>query len=257
MRSGDGRLGGQVAVVTGGGRGIGRAIVEKLAAEGARVAAWDVQPAASEDFDAPPDRVLCLRCDVSVEAEVAAAGKATGQSLGPVSVLVNNAGVNAYFDATRMTEADWERFMGVDLKGPWLCCKHLLPGMREAKGGVVVNIASIHAFMTAPGMFPYAAAKSGVLGLTRSLALDHGKEGIRAVAVCPGWIHTHLVDEWLERQPDAEAALGAVVARHPRGRIGTPADVANLVAFLASSEADFITGTAHLIDGGLSAQFSN
>ncbi|MGI8562274.1 MAG: SDR family NAD(P)-dependent oxidoreductase [Candidatus Dormibacter sp.] len=251
-----GRLDRQVAVVTGGAQGIGRAIVEKLAAEGARVAAWDLCPVSPEDYDAPTDSVECLRCDVSSEADVAAASNATTERLGRVSVLVNNAGLNAYFDAVQMTETDWDAFMGVDLKGSWLCCKHLLPGM-QGGGGVIVNIASIHAYMTTPGMFPYAAAKSGLLGLTRSLALDYGLAGVRAVAVCPGWIHTHLVDEWLERQENPEAALAAVVARHPRGRIGAPADVANLVAFLASDEASFITGTAHLVDGGLSAQFSN
>lgn len=251
-----GRLGGQVAVVTGGAQGIGRAIVEKLVAEGARVAAWDRRPISRDDFDAPAGSVECLRCDVSVEADVMAARDATTKRMGRVDVLVNNAGVNAYFEATTMAETDWDGFMGVDLKGSWLCCKHLIPGM-QGHGGVVVNIASIHAFMTAPGMFPYAAAKAGVLGLTRSLALDYGPAGVRAVAVCPGWIHTHLVDEWLERQADPEAALGAVVAKHPRGRIGSPTDVANLVAFLASEEAGFITGTAHLVDGGLSAQFSN
>ncbi len=251
-----GRLAGQVAVVTGGAQGIGRAIVEKLAAEGASVAAWDLRPVSPRSFDAPPNSVECLRCDVSSEADVAAASATTMERLGRVSVLVNNAGVNAYFDAVQMAETDWDDFMGVDLKGSWLCCKQLLPGM-QGSGGVIVNIASIHAYMTAPGMFPYAAAKSGLLGLTRSLALDYGPAGVRVVAVCPGWIHTHLVDEWLERQESPEAALAAVVARHPRGRIGSPRDVANLVAFLASSDADFITGTAHLVDGGLSAQFSN
>ena len=110
--------------------------------------------------------------------------------------------------------------------------------------------------MTVKGMFPYAAAKSGLVGLTRSLALDYARHKVRVNAICPGFIHTRLVDEWLDLQPDREAAWAAVLDAHPMGRIGTPEDVANLALFLASDQAAFITGAAILVDGGLSARFA-
>ena len=156
-----GRLDGKIAIVTGGARGIGRAIVEKFALEGATVAVFDVLG------DAGP------RVDVTVDADVAAAVRRVEHEFGGVDVLVNNAGVNAYYDATTMTEAEWERVFAVDLKGAWLCAKHVLPGMAQRGRGAIVNIASIHASLTIAGMFPYAAAKSGLVGLSRSLALDY------------------------------------------------------------------------------------
>ncbi len=189
-----GRLDGKIAIVTGGARGIGRAIVEKFALEGATVAVFDVLG------DAGP------RVDVTVDADVAAGVRRVEHEFGRVDVLVNNAGVNAYYDATAMTEAEWERVFAVDLKGAWLCAKHVLPGMAQRGRGAIVNIASIHASLTIAGMFPYAAAKSGLVGLSRSLALDYAPKGIRVNVVSPGWTRTHLVDEWFARQPDPAAA---------------------------------------------------
>jgi NAD(P)-dependent dehydrogenase (short-subunit alcohol dehydrogenase family) len=158
-----------------------------------------------------------------------------------------------------MTEAERDAVFAVDLKGAWLCAKHAIPEMRRAGGGPIVNIASIDAFMTIHGMFPYAAAKSGLVGLTRSLALDHGPDNIRVNAVCPGWPRTALVQEWFDRRPDPATVEASVLAVHPLGGYplgpGTPAEIATFVAFLLSDEASFITGAALLIDGGLSAQF--
>jgi NAD(P)-dependent dehydrogenase (short-subunit alcohol dehydrogenase family) len=128
--------------------------------------------------------------------------------------------------------------------------------MKAARRGSIVNIASIHATMTTAGMFPYAAAKSGIVGMTRSLALDYGPYGIRVNAICPGWTRTRLVEEWLAKQPDPEAALRHVNEVHPLRRIASPAEIANLIAFVASDEASFITGAALAIDGGLSARFA-
>jgi len=249
-----GALEGQVAVVTGGARGIGRAIVERFAAEGAMVAALDVDTAPGGALQG--ERVRFFACDVAHEQQVRNAIELTVRQFGPVTQLVNNAGVNAYFDAGTMSEHDWDSVFAVDLKGAWLCCKHALPGMLSAGRGSVVTVASIHASMTIKGMFPYAAAKSGLVGLTRSLALDYGRDNIRVNAICPGFIHTRLVDEWLDSQPDREAARAAVLDVHPLGRIGTPEDVANLALFLASDQAAFITGAAILVDGGLSARFA-
>jgi NAD(P)-dependent dehydrogenase (short-subunit alcohol dehydrogenase family) len=253
-------LAGRVAVVTGGAQGIGRATVERLHADGASVVFLDVDATRGEAlasaFDAEDARVEFRHCDITDEARVASAFRSTIERHGHVDVLVNNAGINAHFDAAAMTVDEWEHVFAIDLRGPWLCSKHALPSMREARRGSIVNIASIHAFMTSPGMFPYAAAKSGLLGLTRNLALDEARHGIRVNAVCPGFVETRLVVDWLEAQPDPIAARREVLDAHPLGRIGKPEEIASLVAFLVSDEASFITGASVLIDGGLSARFA-
>jgi NAD(P)-dependent dehydrogenase (short-subunit alcohol dehydrogenase family) len=250
----------KVAVVTGGAQGIGRAIVERLRAEGATVVFLDVDGSRGErlasELEDAGARVDFRHCDVTDESQVAAAMSETIAEHGRVDVLVNNAGINAHFDAAAMTVDEWEHVFAIDLRGPWLCSKHALPSMRENRGGSIVNIASIHAFLTTPGMFPYAAAKSGLIGLTRNLALDEARYGIRVNAVCPGFVRTRLVQDWLESQPDPVAAEQAVLEAHPLGRIGEPEEIASLVSFLASDEASFITGAALLADGGLSARFA-
>jgi NAD(P)-dependent dehydrogenase (short-subunit alcohol dehydrogenase family) len=164
--------------------------------------------------------------------------------------------VNAYFDATEMTEAEWDRVFGVDLKGAWLCAKHALRPMKRVGRGSIVNIASIHASLTIPGMFPYAAAKAGLLGLTRSLALEYGPVGIRVNAVMPGYTRTRLVEEWLQTQPDPAAMERRVVEIQPLRKMATPAEIANLVAFVASDEASAITGASLAADCGLGVMFA-
>lgn len=253
------RLAEKVVVVTGGSRGIGRAIVTKCHTEGAQVISLDIDPSQETSYavsySGSERAPLPLTCDVTDGGMIEDAIAETLRRFGRVDVLVNNAGVNAYFDAAAMTEADWDGFMALDLKACWLCAKHVLPLMRAAGDGVIVNIASVHAQVTTPGMFPYAAAKAGIVGLTRCLALDEGKHGIRVNAVCPGWTRTELVQEWFDRRPDPIAAEAAVLRLHPLGRIGTPEDVANLVAFLASDDATFISGASLTVDGAFTAQF--
>jgi NAD(P)-dependent dehydrogenase (short-subunit alcohol dehydrogenase family) len=255
-----GRLSGKVALVTGGAQGIGRAIVEKFAREGARVSFLDLEEragaAAAREAGEGGSAVEFIRADVTREAEVAAAVGEVVRRAGRLDVLVNNAGVNAYADATEMTEAEWDAVFAVDLKGAWLCAKHALPAMKRVRGGSIVNIASIHASLTIAGMFPYAAAKSGLVGLTRSLALDHAPANIRVNAVLPGWTRTRLVEEWFRKQPDPAEAERRVLAVHPLGRLATPMEVANLVAFVASDEASAITGATLAVDGGLGARFA-
>lgn len=169
-------------------------------------------------------------------------------------MLVNNAGVNANHDAVAMTEADWDRFFGTDLKSAWLCAKHVLPHMLKRGAGAIVNVSSIHAAATLDGFFPYAAAKAGLAGLTRSLALDYGPHGIRVNCVCPGFTDTRLVSESMARAADPEAAGRAMVAGVALGRIASPAEVAATIAFLASSEASYVTGATLFVDGGLTAR---
>jgi len=255
-----GRLDGRVAVVTGGSRGIGRATVEKFLAEGARVTFLDVDETAGREaireIDGAAGTLAFERADVTREADVSRAMAAVVLAHGTIDVLVNNAGVNAYFDAAAMTEAEWDAVFAVDLKGAWLCCKHVLPAMKKAGRGSIVNIASIHASVTMAGMFPYAAAKSGVVGLTRSLALDYAPLNIRVNAVLPGWTRTRLVEDWFKMQPDPAAAERHLMDVHPLRRIAMPAEIANLIAFVASDEASAIVGAALAIDCGLGIQFS-
>jgi NAD(P)-dependent dehydrogenase (short-subunit alcohol dehydrogenase family) len=246
-------LDGEVALVTGGARGIGRAVVELLLAEGAAVGFCDLDEAAGRAAAAETGAGF-YAADVGSEAEVAAFVADARARLGPPTVLVNNAGVNANFDAVAISEAEWDRFMATDLKAAWLGAKHVLPHMVAAGRGAIVNVASLHSFVTLEGFFPYAAAKSGLLGLTRSLALDYGPRGIRVNAVAPGFIRTRLVPESIDRAEDPDAAQAAMVKGVALGRIGDPGEVAQAVRFLASSEASYINGTSLLVDGGLTAR---
>jgi NAD(P)-dependent dehydrogenase (short-subunit alcohol dehydrogenase family) len=191
---------------------------------------------------------------VASEPDVARLVDTCVARLGPPDVLVNNAGVNANFDAATMTGAEWDAFFGVDLKAAWLCAKHVLPHMLVGGGGAIVNVSSIHAAVTLEGFFPYAAAKAGLTGLTRSLALDYGSSRIRVNCVCPGFTDTRLVRESMNRSADPGVAERAMVAGVALGRIASPAEIASTIAFLASPDASYVTGATLYVDGGLTAR---
>lgn len=255
------RLEHKVALITGAGRGIGRAIAHKMAHEGAKVALADIdlesaQSVAKELLD-QDCQAFAIQTDITSETEVQAAVSRVMERFGRVDILVNNAGKTFYYDATTMSESEWDRAMNVDVKGAWLCCKHTLPAMVAAKAGSIINIASVHARITAPGHFPYAAAKSALVGMTRNLALDYAPYNIRVNAICPGWVRTALVQGWFDQQIDPQAAEDRVLSFQPLQRIGTPEEIANFVAFVASNEASFITGAELVIDGGMSIMFAH
>jgi len=252
-------LEGRTAFVTGGAHGIGRACVERLNAAGAAVVFGDVDEEVgnevAESLSGGPAPVDFARCDVTSEEQVAGVVNGAIERFGAVDIVVANAGVDIPFDAATMTEQEWNDFLAIDLKSVWLSVKYALPGMRERRRGSIVTIASIHAFVTSTGKFPYAAAKSGVVGITRSLALDNATYQIRANAVCPGYTRTRMVMDGIASADDPGAAEAAMLAIHPLGRIADPLEIANVVAFLASDEASFVTGASILVDGGLSTRF--
>jgi NAD(P)-dependent dehydrogenase (short-subunit alcohol dehydrogenase family) len=252
-----GRLEGGHVFVTGGSRGIGAAVVEKALAEGASVTTVDLDKDAGEAFVAglaDRDRVHFEGGDIRRIDDIRRVHEAGVAKFGRVTGLVNNAGRNSNADPVAMTEAEWEDVFAVDLKSAWLCAKVILPEMLAARAGAIVNIASVHADHTFPGYFPYAAAKSGLVGLTRSLALEVGPQQVRVNAISPGWTETKLVAEYFATQPPQMRQQ--VLDVHPMGRIARPGEIANCVVFLLSDEASFVTGANWRVDGGLGARFA-
>jgi NAD(P)-dependent dehydrogenase (short-subunit alcohol dehydrogenase family) len=244
-----------IVLVTGGARGIGRATVERFVAEGASVMFCDLDADLGARAEAQiGERCRFQRCDLRDEDQIAELVDRCASELGAATILVNNAGINANFDSTQMTTQEWDAFFAVDLKAPWLTAKYVVPAMKAAGRGAIVNVASIHGFTTLPGFFPYGAAKSGLVGLTRNMALDYGPHGIRVNVVCPGFIRTRLVQDSIDRNPDPVAAEAAMVRAVALGRIAQADEVAAVITFLGSSDASYITGASVLVDGGLTAR---
>ncbi len=243
--------------VTGGADGIGAAIVLDVAQEGAKVSFCDINVEKAEayvkDLTAKGFSVFFHQADVGNFESIKTAHAAMVKHFGPVNGVVNNAGVNANYDPAEMTNEEWERFFNVDLKSVWHTAKACLPDMRKAKKGSIVNIASIHARMTYQGYFPYGAAKSGIIGLTRSLGLDEGINGIRTNAVSPGYTLTPLLESWFVMEPTKRKESMAV---QPLGRMAQPSEIAKVVTFLLSDDSSFVNGADWIVDGGLSARFA-
>jgi NAD(P)-dependent dehydrogenase (short-subunit alcohol dehydrogenase family) len=250
-------LAGKSVLVTGAARGIGAAIAEAVVDEGGSVALLDIDPAGADTAARLSDRGSAhfFPCDVRALDEVERAVASAEGALGGLDGLVNNAGINAYFDAVAMTEQDWDSVFAVDLKAAWMLAKAALPGLIKRQGAIV-NISSIQARLTLRGFFPYAAAKAGLEGLTRSLALEYAPIGVRANAVAPGYTDTHLVQEWLGLQDDPEGTLQSVLANIPLGRMATPREIGNVVVFLLSDQASAITGATLAVDCGTGARFA-
>jgi NAD(P)-dependent dehydrogenase (short-subunit alcohol dehydrogenase family) len=247
------RLDNKAAIITGAAKGIGYGIAARFLEAGARVALFDIDETglskAAAELQAH-GRVLAIHGDVSREDDVARAVERTAGELGAVDVLVNNAGIELAGRIPEYTVSDWDRQIGVNLKGAFLFAKHVIPRM-ASRGGAIVNISSVHAFVSYPGSGAYDASKAGMLALTRTLALEHGSDRIRVNAICPGYIDTPMMDEWLATVESPEEEMRKVLAFHPVGRIGTPRDIAQAALFLASDAAAFITGASLVVDGGM------
>ena len=240
----------QIAVVTGAAKGIGAAAAALFAREGAHVALLDADAAGADTASALGDRARFIQCDVSDGAAVTAAFEEIRESLGPVGVLVNNAGIQRYGTVTQTSEAEWDEVMNVNLKSAFLCAKAALPMMQERAKGVVINLASVQSFITQANVAAYTTSKTALLGLTRTIAVDYAP-AIRCVAVCPGSVDTPMLRWAVEQSPDPAEVWAEIEGMHPVGRTGTPEEVAELIGFLCSDAAGFITGQAYRIDGGL------
>jgi NAD(P)-dependent dehydrogenase (short-subunit alcohol dehydrogenase family) len=238
-------LAGKRALVTGGARGIGKATVERLIADGVQVVACGRSAARA------PEGAIFLQADVSNQADVDRLVAETMDRLGGIDILVNNAGVQIEKTVVDSTDEDWTVLMGTNAEGVFRMCRAAIPVMAEAGGGVIVNVGSISADHADPSMALYNASKAFVHGLTRSIAVDHGGQRIRCNAVCPGWIMTEMADAAFGLAKDPTAAEADAVKRTPAGRLGRPKDIADVIAWLASDESRFVTGQCYVADGGL------
>jgi NAD(P)-dependent dehydrogenase (short-subunit alcohol dehydrogenase family) len=249
------RLDNRIALVTGAAMGIGAGIAQRFSEAGATVVIFDInsERAVASAKALAPGRAKVITGDVSCETDVRSAIEQTISEFGSLDILVNNAGIEVPGQIVDLTSADWDRQLGVNLKGAFFFLKYAIPHMRARKRGAIINISSVHAFVSYAGSAAYDASKAGMIGLTRALALDHGRDGIRANAICPGYIDTSLHQAWLATVPDPEAVMRQVLSFHPLGRIGTPQDVAEAALFLASDAASFISGTYLVVDGGMTA----
>ncbi len=249
------RLEGKTAIVTGGAGGVGRATAHVFAREGARVLVADRDEAGARAVAAAAgEGARSFRVDVSVEAEVEAMVAYAESELGPVNVVFNNAGIFHDDDVSVLdtSEAVWDRVINVNLKGVFFGCKYGIPAMQRAGGGSLINTASLVALMgAAVSQCAYTASKGGVLALTREIAVEFARSGIRANALCPGPLNTELIAGLFKD----EAAKQRRLVHIPVGRLGESEEIANAALFLASDESSFVTGTEFVVDGGITAAY--
>lgn len=247
------RLQHQIALITGGGSGIGQAIAELFAQEGAAVVIADREPARAErvaaEISAAGGKALPVTADVAQAASVNSMAEQALAHFGRVDILVNNAAISQGDDILTIDEPTWDRNLNIVLKGVYLCSKALLPGMIEQRRGAIVNIASVNG-LTGLGEEPYSAAKAGVINLTRNMAIKYGQYNVRANVICPGTIQTPI---WAARVAEDPAIFDKLARWYPLGRVGQPADVAKAALYLASDDAAWVTGVTLNVDGGLMA----
>ena len=255
------RLKGKTAVITGAATGIGRATAVLFAKEGANVVlntAHNIEAAESTVSEIQLNHGSCTFAmgDVSIQQDVQRIIHKTINQFGQLDVLVNNAAIGVIKPLGETSEEEWDQVLGVNLKGVFLMCKHALHYMVERHSGSIVNVSSAWGLVAGYNAAAYCTSKAGLINLTRSVALDYGKHGIRANVVCPGSIDTPILRQGLAKSIDPDAEEKALIEAHPIGRIGDPLEVAYTILWLASEEASFVTGAPLIVDGGLTAKCS-
>ncbi|AQQ03490.1 short-chain dehydrogenase [Roseibium algicola] len=252
------RLSGKRILITGAAQGIGLAIVRACLGEGAAVVLMDRDAAllarSVADLGGEAEYLTALAGDITNTDDVAAVVARAQQTIGPLNALINNAGVNVFDEPLSLSDEDWNRCFDVNLKGAWNCARAVLPGLLEQDGGVILNIASTHAFTIIPHTFPYPLAKHALLGLTKSLALEYAARNVRVNALAPGYVQTQKVVDYWNSFPDPEAARQETLRLHPGGRIATPEEIARAAVFMISDECPFMNAACLTVDGGLSVQ---
>lgn len=250
------RLAGKVALITGGGTGIGRSTALAFVREGAKVAVvgrrLERLLEAVKEMKAAGGDAIAVSCDVSRAADVQSAVRKVVETFGKLNVVVNNAGVLHVSTIEEIPEDEWDRLIGANLKGPFLMCRAALPEFRKAGGGAIVNVGSVLGLVAMKKRAAYCASKGGLTLLTKAIAIDHGHENIRANCICPSIVETELVSQLFDT-PDGDRVKRERLATIPLGRMGRPTDIAELAVYLASDESSWLTGAAIPIDGGLTA----
>jgi NAD(P)-dependent dehydrogenase (short-subunit alcohol dehydrogenase family) len=253
-----GRLAGKVAAVTGGGSGLGKAIAMLFSSQGARVAILDFDRGAGEEaaksIAENGGDALFVEANVSKSSEVVEAFRSVAQHYGRLDILVNNAGISSAGTVLELTEEAWDRVVGVNLKGVYLCSKFGTVEMLKTGGGAIVNIASVLGLVGSEGEAAYCASKGGVIALTRAMALDFAPSNIRVNCVCPGSIMTPMFERIMGDSKNRQDALKRNAGKIPLGRVATPEEVARMVLYLASDESSYSTGSVLPVDGGWTAR---
>jgi len=243
----------RVVVITGSGSGIGRASAIEFAKDGARVIVADIDFTTAREtvmqIEAAAGAALAIQTDVSSPVSVQNLVRKTIDTFGQVHVIFNNAAIQVNKTVEETTVEEWNREMAVNLGGIFLCSKYFLPHLRKTRG-TIINMASVNGFFVEPMCAGYCATKGAIIALTKAMAIDHGKEGIRVNCICPGYIDAGLAEGYFQAQPDPAAARSAAGKLHALWRIGRPEEVGRVAVFLASDEASFMTGSAVVVDGG-------
>lgn len=250
------RLKDRIAVITGGGAGIGRAIATAFIAQGARVVLVDIDAAKVEStarqLQEGGGKATAFSVDVADPKSISWLREQVEKLYGGIDILVNNAAIQLNKTIEDTTPEEWNRQMAVNVGGVFLCCRAFLPSLRE-RHGVILNMSSVNGFFVESRCAGYCATKGAILAFTKALAIDHGREGVRVHAICPGYINAGLAESYFDSQPNPAEARAKVGSLHALNRIGQPEEVAQAAVFLASQESSFMTGSALIVDGGLSS----